>query len=71
MINCGTPTQAKPDERVRVWEVESGRLMRTVAFSAPVGGVSVSPDGQTVAVACPRLPAVALCDAASGEGFGR
>jgi WD40 repeat protein/beta-lactamase regulating signal transducer with metallopeptidase domain len=55
------------DERVRVWEVASGRLLRAVAFSAPVGSVSVAPDGQTVAVACPRLPVVTLCDVSSGE----
>src|SRR5215213_9329399 len=40
---------ASHDHTVNLWEVESGKLLRTLEYSNPVYGVAFHPDGRTVA----------------------
>ena len=67
----GTIASGSGDGTVRLWDTESGRLLRVLAgHSDWVVGVAFSPDGRTVASGS-EDSTVRLWDAASGRGAAR
>jgi WD40 repeat protein len=63
----GRLVSAGADERVRVWDLDSRRAVRTLVQPSADLRLALSPDGGTVAVAGPRLLGVTLLDAEDGE----
>lgn len=55
------------DGTVRLWQVGSGRLFRTLRLQGPVSGVAWSPDGRTLACGLRPSGAVLLFEARSGR----
>jgi WD40 repeat protein len=58
---------AGADERVRAWDLASGRAVGNVLLASPDLRIALSPDGRTVAVVSPRLPGVTLWEVSTGE----
>ncbi|MBI1291973.1 hypothetical protein GC173_12145, partial [bacterium] len=55
------------DQNLRIWSVEDGSLIRTVAFDRETYDVQFSPDGTMVAVAIINVGRCALVDVATGS----
>ncbi len=58
---------AGADERIRIWDLASGRASRTIVEASADPRVALSPDGCTLAVAGGARPGITLWDAEAGE----
>jgi WD40 repeat protein/beta-lactamase regulating signal transducer with metallopeptidase domain len=63
----GRLISAGADEQIRVWDLDAGRVVRTIVQRSANFRIALSPDGSTLAVGGGTLPGITLVDIADGE----